>query len=52
MMFRNLLLIAFLLFGASITFAGEAQDKKGPVYATLKTSLGDIVIQLFEDKAP
>ena len=51
-MFRNLLLIAFLLFGASITFAGEAQDKKGPVYATLKTSLGDIVIQLFEDKAP
>ena len=29
-----------------------AQEKKGPVYATLKTSMGDIVIQLFEDKAP
>src|SRR6266536_2876463 len=52
MMIRNLLLIAVLSFGTSITFAGEAQDKKGPVYATLKTSMGDIVIQLFEDKAP
>ena len=40
------------MLGASITFAGEAQEKKGPVYATLKTSMGDIVIQLFEDKAP
>jgi peptidyl-prolyl cis-trans isomerase A (cyclophilin A) len=52
MMVRNLLLIAVVSFGTSITFAGEAQDKKGPVYATLKTSMGDIVIQLFEDKAP
>ena len=51
-MVRNLLLIAVVSFGTSITFAGEAQDKKGPVYATLKTSMGDIVIQLFEDKAP
>ena len=51
-MIRNLLLIAVLLLGTSIAFAGEAQDKKGPVYATLKTSMGDIVIQLFEDKAP
>ncbi|MBI4526489.1 MAG: peptidylprolyl isomerase [Deltaproteobacteria bacterium] len=30
----------------------EAQEKKGPVYATMKTSMGDIVILLFEDKAP
>src|SRR5437016_6876549 len=52
MMIRNLLLIAVSLIGTSITFAGGAQDKKGPVYATLKTSMGDIVIQLFEDKAP
>ena len=51
-MVRNLLLIAVVSFATSITFAGEAQDKKGPVYATLKTSMGDIVIQLFEDKAP
>ena len=29
-----------------------AQEKKAPVYATLKTSMGDIVIELFEDKAP
>ncbi|HEY7220239.1 MAG TPA: peptidylprolyl isomerase [Candidatus Binatia bacterium] len=34
------------------TVTVSAQDKKGPVYATLKTSMGDIVIQLFEDKAP
>jgi peptidyl-prolyl cis-trans isomerase A (cyclophilin A) len=39
---------ASLLSGSTI----EAQEKKGPVYATLKTSMGDIVIQLFEDKAP
>jgi peptidyl-prolyl cis-trans isomerase A (cyclophilin A) len=29
-----------------------AQEKKGPVYATLKTNMGDIVVQLFDDKAP
>ena len=29
-----------------------AQEKKGPAYATLKTNMGDIVILLFEDKAP
>jgi peptidyl-prolyl cis-trans isomerase A (cyclophilin A) len=39
---------------AALWCAGEAQtqDKKAPVYATLKTTMGDIVIQLFEDKAP
>ncbi|MGH7834123.1 MAG: peptidylprolyl isomerase [Candidatus Binatia bacterium] len=30
----------------------EAQEKKGPLYATLKTSMGNIVVLLFEDKAP
>jgi peptidyl-prolyl cis-trans isomerase A (cyclophilin A) len=30
----------------------EAQEKKGPVYATMKTSMGDVVILLFEEKAP
>jgi len=30
----------------------SSQEKKGPLYATLKTSMGDIVVQLFEDKAP
>jgi peptidyl-prolyl cis-trans isomerase A (cyclophilin A) len=29
-----------------------AQEKTTPVYATLKTGMGDIVIQLFENKAP
>ncbi len=51
-MIRNLLVIALLAIGMSSAFAGEAQDRKGPVYATLKTSMGDIVIQLFEEKAP
>lgn len=41
-----------MLIGASTSFAAESADKKGPLYATLKTSMGDIVIQLFEDKAP
>jgi peptidyl-prolyl cis-trans isomerase A (cyclophilin A) len=43
-----MVLVAALLNGAS----PEAQEKKGPVYATLKTSMGDIVVQLFEDRAP
>jgi len=30
----------------------EAQEKKGLLYATMKTSMGDIVLLLFEDKAP
>ena len=33
-------------------FNVSAQEKKGPLYATLKTNMGDIVIQLFDDKAP
>jgi peptidyl-prolyl cis-trans isomerase A (cyclophilin A) len=31
---------------------GYAQETKAPVYATLKTNMGDVVVQLFEDKAP
>jgi peptidyl-prolyl cis-trans isomerase A (cyclophilin A) len=49
---RGILTIAAViaaLWGASDS---RAQDKKGPLYATLKTNMGDIVIQLFEDKAP
>lgn len=30
----------------------SAQEKKGPLYATMKTTLGDVVLMLFEDKAP
>jgi peptidyl-prolyl cis-trans isomerase A (cyclophilin A) len=51
-MFGKPLLVAALLLSASIGTAAETPEKKGPVYATLKTSMGDIVIQLFEDKAP
>ena len=51
-MFKKLILLAALLIGVSNGFAAESADKKGPLYATLKTSMGDIVIQLFEDKAP
>jgi len=41
-------LVAFLGLGS----IAKAQEKKGPTYATLKTSMGDIVILLFDDKAP
>jgi len=43
-----LALVTSLLSGSS----PEAQEKKSPVYATLKTSMGDIVLQLFDDRAP
>jgi peptidyl-prolyl cis-trans isomerase A (cyclophilin A) len=34
--------------------AGEEKEKKveGPLYATLKTTMGNIVVLLYEDKAP
>jgi peptidyl-prolyl cis-trans isomerase A (cyclophilin A) len=40
-----------LLSAASAT-AAQGPEKKSPVYATLKTTMGDIVVQLYEDKAP
>ncbi len=51
-MLRQILLIAALLIGVSHGFSAETSEKKGPLYATLKTNMGDIVIQLFDDKAP
>lgn len=51
-MAKNLLIIAALLVAISRGFAAETPEKKGPLYATLKTSMGEIVIQLFDDKAP
>jgi peptidyl-prolyl cis-trans isomerase A (cyclophilin A) len=51
-MFGKLLFMASLLASVSIATAAESPEKKGPVYATLKTGMGDIVIELFEDKAP
>jgi peptidyl-prolyl cis-trans isomerase A (cyclophilin A) len=32
--------------------AAQTTDKKTPIYATFNTSMGDIVVELFEDKAP
>ena len=51
-MLKRILLIAALLISVSSGFAAETTDKKGPLYATLKTTMGDIVVQLFDDKAP
>jgi peptidyl-prolyl cis-trans isomerase A (cyclophilin A) len=51
-MIGKTIFLAVLLLSTSIGTAAETPEKKGPLYATLKTSMGDIVIQLFEDKAP
>jgi len=37
-----------LMSGANVS----SQEGKGSLYATLKTSMGDIVVRLYEDKAP
>jgi peptidyl-prolyl cis-trans isomerase A (cyclophilin A) len=51
-MISKLLFVAALAISVANGFAAESPEKKGPLYATLKTSMGDIVIQLFDDKAP
>src|SRR6478752_1506268 len=51
-MIGKIIFLAVLLLSTSIGPAAESPEKRGPLYATLKTSMGDIVIQLFEDKAP
>jgi peptidyl-prolyl cis-trans isomerase A (cyclophilin A) len=50
----RIILIGCLL-AASLGWAGAAEKEKevsGPLYATFKTSLGNIVVRLYEDKAP
>jgi peptidyl-prolyl cis-trans isomerase A (cyclophilin A) len=49
---RRIILITWVLAGLFIDARALSQDKKAPVCATLKTSMGDIVIQLYEEKAP
>ena len=49
---KKLLIVAALVAIVGLGSTANSQEKKGPVYATFKTSMGDIVIQLFEDKAP
>ena len=50
MLKKMVVLAAFLVVLGGITT--DAQEKKGPLYATIKTSAGDVVVLLFEDKAP
>jgi len=43
----------FLAVIIGLAGAGEMEKKvEGPLHATFKTTLGDIVVRLFEDKAP
>jgi peptidyl-prolyl cis-trans isomerase A (cyclophilin A) len=48
---KILVIVGLVATFAASSIAG-AQEKKEPLYATLKTSMGDIVVQLYEDKAP
>jgi peptidyl-prolyl cis-trans isomerase A (cyclophilin A) len=43
-------LIAVAWMGVGM--AGETKKMEGELYATLKTSMGDVVVHLFEEKAP
>ena len=49
---KKLIIIATLCAVFGLNASSHSQEKKGPLYATLKTSMGDIVIQLFDNKAP
>jgi peptidyl-prolyl cis-trans isomerase A (cyclophilin A) len=46
------LMTAAVLIGVLSGALVQAQEKRGPVYATLKTSMGEVVVQLFADQAP
>ncbi len=48
------LILAMAAFIAALGCGGDirGQEKITPVYATLKTTMGDVVILLYEDKAP
>ena len=51
-MIKTIVSFATILLFAGNLFAGAAPAKKQPLYATFKTSMGDIVVQLFEEQAP
>ena len=50
--YRKVLILTGFLVVAIGGMMAEAQGKKDPLYATIKTSMGDIVVLLFEEKAP
>ena len=49
---KKLFIVAALCAVFGLGANANSQENKGPLYATLKTSMGDIVVQLFDDKAP
>jgi len=49
---KKFLVVSLIVAALGWGPAAHAQDKKGPVYAILTTTMGDIVVQLYEDKAP
>jgi peptidyl-prolyl cis-trans isomerase A (cyclophilin A) len=49
---KSLISAALLMISVLSGPLAQTQEKKAPVYALLKTSLGEVVVQLFEDKAP
>ena len=50
---RSMVLCGLCLAVASLAAAGEKEKPvDGPLYATLKTNMGVIVVRLFDDKAP
>lgn len=49
---KKLLIVAMVCAVFGFGAKAGSQEKKGPLYATFKTSMGDIVLQLFEEKAP
>ncbi len=50
---RVVLLCGLLVWLSGCASAAEKETKvEGPLYATFKTSMGDIVVRLFDDKAP
>ena len=51
-MLYQTLFVAALLSVLGGTLTAQAQSKKEPLYATLRTSMGDIVVQLFAARAP
>jgi len=51
-MLKKILIVFSFLIAAMGGTKADSQESKGPLYATLKTSMGDIVIRLYEDKAP
>ncbi len=51
-MFNKAVLLAFLLMISLVSPDSRAQEKPEAIHATLKTSMGDIVVLLYADKAP